>query len=193
MSPYTAYMTMCAMGIRWPNDVEYDTFYVPTGNKAWTWWRLKTDKDAPPNCNTPGYPDCPEDQEFGDRDCGLVKAGTTHMTADEATLWFCTNGGNSTIFQRQTYKIYASLELRPTFYHQEYWCDQWLNINGIKLLEAMSNRTIIGEVPQIEGPANQTKLIDGVDLEALENQELLGGMENPEAIANQTLVGGGGL
>lgn len=113
------------------------------------------------------------------------------MTPDEATLWFCTNGGNSTIFQRQTYKIYASLELRPTFYHQEYWCDQWLNANGIKLLEAMSNQTIIGEVPQIEAPANQTTLIDGVDLEALENQELLGGMENPEAMENPDLHGGG--
>jgi hypothetical protein len=118
-------MTMCELGMRWPNADELE--------------QILFIKDYVSKCGIEGYPDCPE-VPWGDRDCGLVRTATSHMTSDEANLWFCTNAGGHTIFERQREWVWIPevqfetadpnggwYQYGGKWHYSKYHCWKWLN------------------------------------------------------------------
>jgi hypothetical protein len=131
-------MSMCAIGIRFPNAAKDDRYSFR--------YTIKTDKDhldALHNCGKTGYPACPEqEQPWGDQDCGLVAKATELMTADEANESFCTNAIGHTVFERDAPHVWTELQPLTKWENNKYNCDWWLLDRGRKVLETVSYHTL---------------------------------------------------
>ncbi|KAE9379765.1 hypothetical protein N431DRAFT_398235 [Stipitochalara longipes BDJ] len=140
-TPYTVYMSMCELGIRWPNKDHDDIHF-------WNRYTLKASKDEPEewrNCGKKGWPSCPEDHEnrdWGDQDCALVKYSTLYMDELEANIAFCANSIGHTIFSREAPHIWTGLVPLTAWKNNEHQCEKWLEKNGMQALETISRRTL---------------------------------------------------
>ena len=154
---------MCELGIRWPNKNE--------DAKWWSRYTIKTSKDKPDmlkNCGKRGFPSCPEEEfPYGDQDCGMIKAATVHMKEDEANAFFCTNAIGHSVFDREAPHIWVELDPIKKWYNNEYHCGKWLEKNGVKALQAVSNRTIIeAEAGVMEKMVGPNKIFGPADIMA---------------------------
>jgi hypothetical protein len=135
--PYSVYMTMCELGMRFPNADE--------DPKITDWYTFKTRKDIPieiGQCGKRGWPDCPEDLPYGDQDCKMIRDATLHMTTEESNAWFCGNFGGHTVFQREAPRVWAQQIPLKQWKNSEARCKDWNKKNAVKTLEALSNRTL---------------------------------------------------
>jgi hypothetical protein len=140
-SPYTAYMSMCEIGIRWPNKDHDDTNF-------WNRYTIKTSQDTQDkfrHCGDEGRISCPEDfekRDWGDQDCHLVKEKTLYMDELEANLAFCGNSLGHSVFSREAPHIWTGMYPLKKWENNEHRCTEWLEENGIKAFETISRRSL---------------------------------------------------